>query len=143
MKNTEVHIIQSPETHLKHHTIQVDLLTIKKTECLKDTRDKGDIQEYKWVPTKDVWADALTKMRVDPIILKKVLRTGYLKHPWKFEERGNQMVHHILEVYYILVMTWRLGYTTSSKFISYTLEVYCIQHRSLVKTRRLVDQPLQ
>ena len=147
MKNKEVHIIQSPETHLKHHTNQVDLLTIKKTEYLKNTKDKGDTQEYKRVPTKDVWADALTKMRVDPIILKKVLRTGYLIHPWKFEERGNQMVHHILEVYYIhprsLVMTRRLGYTTSSKFISYTLEVYCIQHRSLVKTRRLVDQPLQ
>ncbi len=81
MKNTEVHMIQSPETHLKHHTIQVDLLTIKKTECLKDMRDKGDIQEYKWVSTEDMLADALTKMRVDRIILKKVLRTGYLKHP--------------------------------------------------------------
>ncbi len=81
MKNKEVHIIQSPETHLKHHTNQVDLLTIKKTEYLKNTKDKGDTQEYKRVPTKDVGADALTKMRVDPIILKKVLRTGYLIHP--------------------------------------------------------------
>jgi len=44
-------------------------------------KDKGDIMEFKWVPTKDMWADALTKQRVDPTILKKVLRTGYLKHP--------------------------------------------------------------
>jgi len=48
---------------------------------LKDMRDKGDIQEFMWVPTKDMLADALTKQRVDPTILKKVLRTGYLKHP--------------------------------------------------------------
>ena len=49
--------------------------------CLKDMRDKGDVKEFKWVPTKDMLADALTKQRVDPTILKKVLRTGCLKNP--------------------------------------------------------------
>ncbi len=49
--------------------------------CLKDMRDKGHVKEFKWVPTEDMLADALTKQRVDPTILKKVLRTGYLKHP--------------------------------------------------------------
>ena len=48
---------------------------------LKDMRDKKDIQEFKWVPTEDMLADALTKQRVDPAVLKKVLQTGYLKHP--------------------------------------------------------------
>ncbi len=48
---------------------------------LKDMRDKGDILEFKWVPTEDMLADSLTKQRVDPAVLKKVLRTGYLKHP--------------------------------------------------------------
>jgi hypothetical protein len=48
---------------------------------LKDMKEKGDIMEFKWVPTEDMLADALTKQRVDPTILKKVLRTGYLKHP--------------------------------------------------------------
>ena len=32
----------------------------------------GDITKFKWVPTKDMLADALTKQRVDPTILKKV-----------------------------------------------------------------------
>ena len=48
---------------------------------LKDMRDNGDIKAFKWVPTEDMLADALTKQRVDPTILKKVLRTGYLKYP--------------------------------------------------------------
>jgi hypothetical protein len=48
---------------------------------LKDMKANGDITEFKWVPTEDMLADALTKQRVDPTILKKVLRTGYLKHP--------------------------------------------------------------
>jgi hypothetical protein len=48
---------------------------------LKDMRDKRDIQEFKWVPTEDMLADALTKQKVDPAVLKKVLKTGYLKHP--------------------------------------------------------------
>ena len=47
----------------------------------KDMRDKGDVKEFKWVPTEDMMADALTKQRVDPTSLKKVPRTGYLKHP--------------------------------------------------------------
>ena len=52
-----------------------------KVARLKDMKANGDITEFKWVPTEDMLADALTKQRVDPTILKKVLRTGYLKHP--------------------------------------------------------------
>ena len=48
-------------------------------ERLKDHRDHGDVTEFRWVPTEDMLADALTKLRVDPAILVKVLRTGKLK----------------------------------------------------------------
>ena len=48
---------------------------------LKDMKDNGDITQFKWVPTEDILADALTKQKVDPTILKKVLRTGHLKNP--------------------------------------------------------------
>ncbi len=38
-------------------------------EHLKDFRDHGEVTEFKWVPTGDMLADALTKQRVDPAIL--------------------------------------------------------------------------
>ena len=50
-------------------------------ERLRDHRDHGNVTEYKWVPTQEMLVDALTKQRVDPSILVKVLRTGRLKNP--------------------------------------------------------------
>jgi hypothetical protein len=50
-------------------------------ERLKDFRDHGEITEFKWVPTGDMLADALTKQRVDPAILVRVLRSGRLRNP--------------------------------------------------------------
>ncbi len=64
---------------------------------LKDMRYKGDIKQFKWVPTKDMLADALTKQKVDPTILKKVLRTGTLKNPLKLK-RGGTRHHTFLDV---------------------------------------------
>jgi hypothetical protein len=66
----------------QNSTKQVDEAPMRMNVArLKDMRDNGDIKAFKWVPTEDMLADALTKQRVDPTILKKVLRTGYLKHP--------------------------------------------------------------
>ena len=63
-------------------TKQVDEAPMRmNVACLKDMKANGDITEFKWVPTEDILADALMKQRVDPTILKKVLRTGHLKHP--------------------------------------------------------------
>ena len=39
------------------------------TEQLKGHRDHRDVMEYKWVPTRDMLADALTKQWVDPAVL--------------------------------------------------------------------------
>jgi hypothetical protein len=50
-------------------------------ERLKNHRDKGFVQGYKWVPTNEQMADSLTKAKVDPAGLRKVLKTGYLKRP--------------------------------------------------------------
>ena len=48
---------------------------------LKDFRDHGEVTEFKWVPTRDMLADILTKQRVDPAILVRVLRSGRLRNP--------------------------------------------------------------
>jgi len=50
-------------------------------ERLKDFRDHGEVTEFKWVPTGDMLADALTKQRVDAAVLVRVLRTGRLRNP--------------------------------------------------------------
>jgi hypothetical protein len=50
-------------------------------ERLKNHKDKGFVQGYKWVPTNEQMADSLTKAKVDPAGLRKVLKTGYLKRP--------------------------------------------------------------
>ena len=48
---------------------------------LKDHRDKGFVKGYKWVPTNDQLADPLTKAKIDPSNLRRVLKTGTLKRP--------------------------------------------------------------
>ena len=50
-------------------------------ERLKDFRDHGEVTEFKWVPTGDMLADTLTKQRVDPAILVRVLRSGRPRNP--------------------------------------------------------------
>ena len=34
----------------------------------KKLKDNGDITKFKWVPTEDMLADALTKQRMDPTL---------------------------------------------------------------------------
>ena len=48
---------------------------------LKDHREKGFVKGYKWVPTNDQLADPLTKAKIDPSNLRRVLRTGTLIRP--------------------------------------------------------------
>jgi hypothetical protein len=48
-------------------------------ERIKDHKDKGLVQGYKWVATQDQIADALTKSKVPVDKLRKVLKTGFLK----------------------------------------------------------------
>jgi len=55
---------------------------------LKDHRDKGFVSSFKWVPTNDQLADPLTKAKIDPANLRRVMKTGILKWP---EYRGDDV----------------------------------------------------
>jgi hypothetical protein len=48
---------------------------------LKNHREKGFATGYKWVPTHDQLADALTKSKITPFSIRKVLKSGFLKRP--------------------------------------------------------------
>jgi len=50
-------------------------------ERLKDHKRKGFVSGFKWVPTADQLADPLTKAKVNPADLRRVLKTGYAKRP--------------------------------------------------------------
>ena len=50
-------------------------------ERLKDHIKMKFVTEYKWVPTNMQLADPLTKTKVDPTLLRRVLKTGFWKKP--------------------------------------------------------------
>jgi hypothetical protein len=48
---------------------------------LKNHKEKGFATGYKWVPTQDQLADALTKSKITPFNIRRVLKSGCLKKP--------------------------------------------------------------
>ena len=47
-------------------------------QSMKDCLNRGEVQEYKWIDTKQMLADILTKESVKSDDLYKVLKTGTL-----------------------------------------------------------------
>jgi len=50
-------------------------------ERLKDHKKKGFVSGYRWVPTTSQLADPLTKAKVNPADLRRVLKTGFANRP--------------------------------------------------------------
>jgi len=50
-------------------------------ERLKDHKKKGFVSGFRWVPTTSQLADPLTKAKVNPADLRRVLKTGFANRP--------------------------------------------------------------
>ena len=48
---------------------------------LKDHRNKGFVSGFKWVPTSDQIADPLTRAKINPANLRRMMKTGTFKRP--------------------------------------------------------------
>ena len=67
-----------------HATISLttDKRLRKEIAAIKQMMRKGNLHELKWVPTKLMLADALTKRGVNNLRLMKVMQTGRLSHDY-------------------------------------------------------------
>ena len=63
-----------------YSTKQVDRKSIRHIiQILKDSRERGEVQDFHWIDTKKMVADTFTKDSVDNDVIKKILEQGSLQ----------------------------------------------------------------
>ena len=63
-----------------YSTKQVDRKSIRHViQILKDSKERGEVQDFHWIDTKKMVADIFTKDSVDSEVIMKILQQGSLQ----------------------------------------------------------------